>query len=69
MPVSTALDGHPRPPCAELLGWEIVDARARRRLDPHPLRGAPGVPEPGRHIQGGFLAAMLDDTMGPAIFI
>lgn len=27
MPVSTALDGHPRPPCAETLGWEIVDAR------------------------------------------
>ena len=26
MPVSTALDGLPRPPCAETLGWEIVDA-------------------------------------------
>ena len=25
--VATALDGLPRPPCAELLGWRVLDAR------------------------------------------
>jgi uncharacterized protein (TIGR00369 family) len=69
MPVPTALDGLPRPPCAELLGWEVVEARPadgwiRIRFD-----GRPEFVNPAGHIQGGFLAAMLDDTMGPAMFI
>lgn len=69
MPVSTALDGLPRPPCAELLGWEVVDARPadgwiRIRFD-----ARPEFLNPAGYIQGGFLAAMLDDTMGPAMFV
>ena len=27
MPIATALDHLRRPPCAELLGWHVVDAR------------------------------------------
>lgn len=54
-----ALDGLPRPPCAELLGWEILDADPAR----------PEFRNPAGYIQGGFLAAMLDDVMGPAAFV
>ena len=56
----------PAPPAARTLGWEIEDidaeaepsGRVRRRLEFCNPVGA---------IQGGFLAAMLDDTMGPAL--
>jgi len=57
----------PAPPAARLLGWEFVaeDPEAgtvefawhpdERMLNPHGT------------VQGGFVAAMLDDTMGPAL--
>ena len=69
MPVSTALDGHPRPPCAELLGWEVVDARPADGWIRIRFEARPEFLNPAGYIQGGFLAAMLDDTMGPAMFV
>lgn len=69
MPVPTALDGLPRPPCADLLGWEVVDARAADGWIRVRFEGRPQFCNPAGFIQGGFLAAMLDDTMGPAMFI
>ena len=69
MPVSTALDGLPRPPCAELLGWEVVDARPADGWIRIRFEGRPEFVNPAGYIQGGFLAAMLDDTMGPAMFV
>ena len=68
MPLATALDRLPRPPCAQLLGWRVDDARP---LDGWIRIGFDARPEfcnPAGFIQGGFLAAMLDDTMGPAVF-
>ena len=69
MPVPTALDDLPRPPCAELLGWEVVDARPADGWIRIRFEGRPEFRNPAGYIQGGFLAAMLDDTMGPAMFI
>jgi uncharacterized protein (TIGR00369 family) len=69
MPVPTALDGLPRPPCAELLGWEVVEARPADGWIRLRFEGRPEFANPAGYIQGGFLAAMLDDTMGPAMFI
>ncbi|WP_421935966.1 PaaI family thioesterase [Phenylobacterium sp.] len=69
MPVPTALDGLPHPPCAELLGWEVVDARPADGWIRIRFEARPEFVNPAGHIQGGFLAAMLDDTMGPAMFI
>ena len=69
MPVSTALDGLPRPPCAELLGWEVVDARPADGWIRIRFEARPEFLNPAGYIQGGFLAAMLDDTMGPAMFV
>lgn len=69
MPVPTALDGLPRPPCAELLGWELVEARPADGWIRMRFEGRLEFTNPAGFIQGGFLAAMLDDTMGPAMFV
>ncbi|MFR9753444.1 PaaI family thioesterase [Nocardia sp. 004] len=57
----------PPPQAAVTLGWEFIEA--------DPEQGTIEVAfNPGEHllnpmggIQGGFLAAMLDDTLGPAL--
>jgi len=69
MPVPTALDDLPRPPCAETLGWEVVEARPADGWIRIRFEGRPEFTNPAGFIQGGFLAAMLDDTMGPAMFV
>lgn len=68
MPIATALDDLPRPPCAQLLGWRIVDARPADGWIRIGFEARPEFCNPAGFIQGGFLAAMLDDTMGPAVF-
>ena len=52
MPVSTALDGLPRPPCAELLGWEVVDARPADGWIRIRFEGRPEFVNPAGYIQG-----------------
>lgn len=67
-PPPSVFDRFPMPPASKLLGWTL------RAIDP-----AAGTIEigftadqrftnPGGTVQGGFLAAMLDDTQGPALF-
>jgi uncharacterized protein (TIGR00369 family) len=55
-----------RPPAAELLGWEAL------AIEPGYARVCYTASEqfynPMGTVQGGFLAAMLDDAMGPALF-
>jgi uncharacterized protein (TIGR00369 family) len=67
-PPATALDGLPRPPCAELLGWHVLDADIAAGTIRIAFDGKREFTNPAGFIQGGFLAAMLDDTMGPAVF-
>ena len=67
--VKTALDNFKRPPCAELLGWRLLDARPEDGWIKLGFEGKPEFCNPSGFIQGGMLAAMLDDTMGPAAFI
>lgn len=68
MTVATALDRLPRPPCAELLGWRVIGARPADGWIRIGFEGRPEFLNPAGFIQGGILAAMLDDTMGPAVF-
>jgi uncharacterized protein (TIGR00369 family) len=68
MTVATALDHLPTPPCARLLGWRVLDARPEDGWIRIGFDGRPEFCNPAGSIQGGFLAAMLDDTMGPAVF-
>ena len=61
-------DALPLPPASAMLGWRL------RAIDP----GAGTIEigfsvddrfvNPGGSVQGGFVAAMLDDTQGPALF-
>jgi len=67
-PPPSVFDGFPMPPSAALLGWTL------RKIDPEAGTIEIGFTaderflNPGGTIQGGFLAAMLDDTQGPALF-
>lgn len=67
-PFWDAMEGRaPLPPAAQLLGWhlESIDPDEGTivvRYDPRP-----DFANPMGNIQGGFVAAMLDEAMGPAL--
>ena len=67
--ISTALDSLPTPPCSQLLGWRVLDARPEEGWIRIGFDGKPEFVNPAGLIQGGILSAMLDDTMGPAVFV
>ena len=56
----------PMPPCAQLLGWRLLDQDAEKGWARIEFQGRPEFLNPAGFIQGGLLAAMLDDCMGPA---
>lgn len=64
----TIFDSFPVPPVARLLGWKLT------ALDPDAgtieveFVAKPEFINPSGFVQGGILAAMLDDTLGPAAF-
>ena len=56
-----------RPPCAETLGWELIaEYPAEGRIE-IAFYANETMLNPRGAVQGGFVAAMLDDTMGPAL--
>jgi uncharacterized protein (TIGR00369 family) len=57
----------PPPPCAKTLGIEIAAVDGERGTVEVTFEATPDFLNPVGHVQGGFLAAMLDDTMGPAL--
>src|SRR3981189_1004330 len=67
--ISTALDHFAAPPSSTLLGWHLSDARPREGWVRIGFDGKPAFCNPAGFIQGGILSAMLDDTMGPAVFV
>lgn len=66
--IATALDHLPAPPSARLLGWRLEDARPAEGWIRIGFDGKPDFCNPAGFVQGGILSAMLDDTMGPAVF-
>jgi uncharacterized protein (TIGR00369 family) len=66
--IATALDKLPAPPCARLLGWHLLDARPKEGWIRIGFDGKRDFCNPAGFVQGGILSAMLDDTMGPAVF-
>jgi uncharacterized protein (TIGR00369 family) len=60
-------DRFPMPPWAATLGWRLIDAAPERGWIKVGFEGKPDFCNPAGFIQGGFLAAMLDEVMGPAI--
>src|SRR5215471_20775804 len=67
--IKTALDGMTPPPAAKLLGWRPLDARPAEGWLKVGFDGRADFCNPAGFVQGGILSAMLDDTMGPAVFV
>jgi uncharacterized protein (TIGR00369 family) len=62
------LDGkRPAPPAAAMLGWELSWVAPERGEIEVFFDAHQGFANPMGNVQGGFLAAMLDDTLGPAL--
>ena len=62
------LDGRlPPPPCAKTLGIEFAEIDGERGTAVVKFEAKPEFLNPAGNVQGGFLAAMLDDTMGTAL--
>ena len=57
----------PAPPAASLLGFELVAIDPEAGTIQVRFQGKREFTNPMGTIQGGFLAAMLDDTLGPAL--
>ena len=66
--LATALDTIPVPPSSKLLGWHLLDARPGEGWIRIGFDGKKEFCNPAGFVQGGILSAMLDDTMGPAVF-
>ena len=67
--IATALDRLTAPPSSKLLGWHLLDARPADGWVRIGFDGKPEFCNPAGFVQGGILSAMLDDTMGPAVFV
>ncbi|MBS0411037.1 MAG: PaaI family thioesterase [Proteobacteria bacterium] len=67
--IPTVLDQFDTPNCAKLLGLDILEADPPRGWVRIAFEGKPEFCNASGTIQGGFLSAMLDDTMGPAVLI
>lgn len=62
------VDGElPPPACARTLGIEFAHIDPERGTIEVNFEAKPEFLNPVGNVQGGFLAAMLDDTMGPAL--
>ncbi|MEV4171045.1 PaaI family thioesterase [Nonomuraea sp. NPDC049709] len=57
----------PQPPAATTLGWELLGIDPDRGTIEVAFEAGESFTNPVGAIQGGFLAAMLDDTLGPAL--
>jgi uncharacterized protein (TIGR00369 family) len=55
------------PPAAVLLGWELIAVDPDAGTIEVAFTATEQFLNPAGDVQGGFLAAMLDDTLGPAL--
>ncbi|GGW67424.1 PaaI family thioesterase [Streptomyces xantholiticus] len=61
-------DGRIPPPAAAVtLGWELIAVDPERGTIEVAFQAGEQFLNPAGVVQGGFLAAMLDDTLGPAL--
>ncbi len=55
------------PAATTTLGWALIDADTERGEIEVSFEATEDFLNPAGTVQGGFLTAMLDDTMGPAL--
>lgn len=65
----SVFDSFPTPACAKTLGWQLLAADEATGAIRIAFDGKPEFCNPSGVIQGGFVAAMLDDTLGPTILV
>ena len=65
----SVFDNFLAPPCAETLGWQLMEADEASGTVRVSMEGKSAFCNPGGNIQGGFIAAMLDDTLGPTVLV
>lgn len=63
----TPFDRMPTPPAAALLGWTLKSIDKETGTLEVGFDGKKEFTNPMGFVQGGFLSAMLDDVLGPAI--
>jgi len=66
---NTIFDAFPKPLCAELLGWRLISIDKDAQSIRIGFIARPEFLNPAGFVQGGLLAAMLDDVMGPAALV
>ncbi|MEJ1967208.1 MAG: PaaI family thioesterase [Rhizomicrobium sp.] len=66
---ATVFDRFPMPPCARHLGWTLLEHDAAKGWAKLSFVARPEFLNPAGFVQGGFVSAMLDDTMGPAVLL
>lgn len=69
MSIPSVLDSYPLPECARLLGFDMIEADARIGRVKIAFNAKREFSNAAGNVQGGFLTAMLDDCMGPAVLI
>ena len=57
----------PRPQAADTLGWELLAVDPDAGTIEVAFQAVEAFLNPAGTVQGGFVAAMLDDTLGPAL--
>jgi uncharacterized protein (TIGR00369 family) len=67
--IASVFDHFTAPPSSKLLGWRLLDARPKEGWIRIGFDGRADFCNPAGFVQGGILSAMLDDTMGPAVFV
>ena len=66
--VESIFDTMPMPPVAKTLGWTLLAVDPEAGTIEVGFTAGEAFANPTGAVQGGFVAAMLDDTMGPAVF-
>ena len=67
-PPPSVFDNFPLPRASKLLGWTLRDVDTEAGTIEIGFEVDERFVNPAGTVQGGFLAAMLDDTQGPALF-
>ena len=65
---NTPFETHEAPPVAKLLGWRLIEIDRSNMAIELEFDATGDFLNPSGHVQGGILCAMLDDTLGPALF-
>lgn len=69
MTQTSILDAFPTPPCAVTLGARTLESDPAAGTIRIAFEARPEFVNPAGTVQGGFLTAMLDDVMGPAVLV